>query len=179
MMLFFVLGYLLYADERLTRAIRRDWWILLTLGTVILVGLLGLYIAGVPVITWGQDNSYPQFYWIVCLTTIIAFCYSLTMLFVGMRFLDVTNKWLRYGQEAALPFFVVHQPAIVIIAFFIVQWNASIAAKLPLVVLGSFLVALGIYELIIRRIGPLRLVFGMKSRGLDKTPTRPERLTLG
>jgi glucan biosynthesis protein C len=172
MMFFFVLGYLLYADERLTRAIRRDWWILLTLGTVILIGLLGLYIAGVPVITWGLDNSYPQFYWILCLTTTLALCYSLTMLFVGMRFLDFSNKWLLYGQEAALPFFVLHQPAIVIIAFFVVQWNASIAAKLPVVVLGSFLSALGLYELIIRRIHPFRLIFGMKSH-------RPELAHIG
>jgi len=143
--------------------VRRDWWLLLALGTAIVLALLGMYLAGLPVMTWGLDPSYPQFYWILSLTTLIALCYTLTMLFVGMRFLDFTNKWLRYGQEAALPFFVFHQPAIVVIAFFVVQWNAGILTKLPIVVLSSFVVSIGLYELIARRSRPLRLVFGMKA----------------
>ena len=83
------------------------------------------------------------------------------MLFVGMRFLDFTNRWLRYGQEAALPFFVLHQPAIVVIAFFVVQWNVGILPKLLTVVVSSFVVSAGLYELLIRRIRPLQILFGM------------------
>jgi len=162
-MSFFVLGYLLFADERITRAVRRDWWLLLALGTAIVLGLLGAYAAGLPVMTWGLDSSYPQFYLILGLTTIIAFCYTLTMLFVGMRFLDFTNRWLRYGQEAALPFFVLHQPAIIVIAFFVVQWNLGLLPKLVIVVVSSFVLALGLYELLIRRIRPLQILFGMKA----------------
>ena len=162
-MSFFVLGYLLFADERITRAVRRDWWLLLALGTAIVLGLLGAYAMGLPVMTWGLDSSYPQFYLILGLTTIIAFCYTLTMLFVGMRFLDFTNRWLRYGQEAALPFFVLHQPAIIVIAFFVVQWNLGLLPKLVIVVVSSFVLALGLYELLIRRIRPLQILFGMKA----------------
>jgi glucan biosynthesis protein C len=76
--------------------------------------------------------------------------------------LDFTNKWLRYAQEAVLPFFILHQPAIVVLAFFVVQWEASIAVKLPIVVLGSFVISLGLYEALIRRVGPIRALFGMK-----------------
>jgi hypothetical protein len=90
------------------------------------------------------------------------------MLFIGMRFLDLTNRWLRYGQEAALPFFVLHQPVIIVIAFFVVQLDASILIKLPVIVISSFLVTLGLYDFIVQRIQPLRLVFGMKSSSLDK-----------
>jgi glucan biosynthesis protein C len=162
-MSFFVLGYLLFADEHITRAVRRDWWLLLALGTAIVLGLLGMYAAGLPVMTWGVDPSYPQFYLIMSLITPIAFCYTLTMLFVGMRFLDFTNWWLRYGQEAALPFFVLHQPTIVVIAFFVVQWNMGLLPKLVIVVVSSFVAALGLYELLIRRIRPLRVLFGMKA----------------
>jgi peptidoglycan/LPS O-acetylase OafA/YrhL len=90
------------------------------------------------------------------------------MLFVGMRFLDFSNRWLSYGQEAALPFFVLHQPVIIVIAFFVVQWDVGISIKLPVVVLSSFAVSIGLYELVIRRIRPLRLAFGMKSKRLEK-----------
>jgi len=165
---FFALGYILFADERFVTAIRRDWWILLTVPTIIVLGLLGMYLAGIPVLSWSETPGIPQFYLLQIFVSIIAVCYSLTMLFVGMRLLDFSNTWLRYGQEAALPFFVLHQPVIIVIAFFVVQWNADILVKLPVVVLSSFVVTTGLYELIVRRINLLRLVFGMKSRILYK-----------
>jgi peptidoglycan/LPS O-acetylase OafA/YrhL len=167
-MCFFALGYILFADERFIIAIRRDWWILLTVPTVIVLGLLGMYLADFPVLSWSVTPGIPQFYLLQLFVSIIAVCYSLTMLFVGMRFLDFSNRWLRYGQEAALPFFVLHQPVIIVIAFFVVQWNADILVKLPVVVLSSFAVTISLYELIVRRINPLRLLFGMKSQILDK-----------
>jgi glucan biosynthesis protein C len=162
-MSFFVLGYLLFTEERMIAAVRRDWWILLALGTAIVLGLLGLYLSGQPVLEWSEDPTIKQFYLVVGLSTIIAFCFTLAMLFVGMRFLDFTNPWLRYSQTAALPFFVLHQPAIVIIGFFIVLWNAGIPIKMLAVILGAFAICLGLYELVIRRSRPLRLVFGMKA----------------
>jgi hypothetical protein len=81
-----------------------------------------------------------------------------------MRFLDFTNNQLEYLREAQLPIFVLHQPVIIVIAFFVVQWDAGILPKLLLVVGGSFLVTFGIYELFIRRIEPVRALFGMKPR---------------
>lgn len=92
----------------------------------------------------------------------IAVCYSLTMPFVGMRFLNLTNRWLPYGREAALPFFVLHQPVIIVIAFFLVQWNVGIRIKLPVVVATSFVVSIGLCALLVRRIAPPDRAFGMK-----------------
>lgn len=61
-----------------------------------------------------------------------------------------------------MPFFLFHQPVIIIIAFYVVQWEASILVKLLTVVLGSFVVSLGLYELLVRRIKPVQALFGMK-----------------
>jgi glucan biosynthesis protein C len=163
-MAFFILGYILYSDMRLRQAVRRDWRLHFGLGTVALALLLIMYVSGRPVVTWAQTPSMPEFYLVHSVIAVVALCYTLTMVFVGMRFLDSTSRWLRYSQEAVLPFFVLHQPAIVVIAFFVVQWNAGIWIKLPAVVLGAFAVSIGLYELIIRPVRPLRLVFGMKAR---------------
>jgi hypothetical protein len=171
-MCFFSLGFILFTDERFARVIRRDWLILLTIPTVIVLGLLGMYLADIPIMTWYETPGIPQFYLMQFFISIIAFCYSLTMLFIGMRFLDFSNGLLRYGQEAALPFFVLHQPVIIVIAFFVVQWDAIISIKLPVVVLSSFVVSIGLYGLIIQRIHPLRLAFGMKSQSLEKNISR-------
>ncbi len=162
-MSFFILGYILFGDQRFTYTIRRDGWLLLSVPTAIVLGLVVMYLTGVPVAEWGDTPGIPQFYILQFLASAIALCYSLGMLFVGLRFLDFVNPWLRYGQEAALPFFVLHQPVIILIAYFVVQWNAGISIKLPIVVLSSFVICISLYDLIIRRIRPLRRIFGMKS----------------
>ena len=82
----------------------------------------------------------------------------------GLRWLNFSNAGLRYGQEAIVPFYVFHQPVIIVLAFFIVQWAAGVPAKMLAVGLASFGVTIGIYELLIRRIAPLRVAFGVKAR---------------
>lgn len=163
MLVFFVLGYILYTDERFTRAIWRDWRIILGIAfstTALLLVLVGFYEA----FDWVSMPWFPGFYLIWTLIVINGWCWTLFVLFVGKRFLDFSNKWLQYGQEAILPFFLFHQPIIMVIAFFVVQWGIAILPKLLVVVLSSFVVTAGLYELIIRRNDPLRVIFGMKSR---------------
>lgn len=84
-----------------------------------------------------------------------------------MRFLNFSNWVLKYGQEAIVPFFVVHQPVIIVIAYFVVQWNAALIPKLLVVVIGSFAASLLLYQLVIRRVGVLRVAFGMKRKSRD------------
>ncbi len=124
--------------------------------------MLGMYLAELPVFDWAGDPSTPWFYVIHSLTTIVAFSYSLVMLSVGMRFLNSAHRLLAYAQEAVLPFFMLHQPAIVLVAFFVVQSDAALPVKLVTVVLVSFALAMGVYEGMIRRVRPLRVLFGMR-----------------
>ncbi|MEJ2736358.1 MAG: hypothetical protein P8189_22785 [Anaerolineae bacterium] len=58
---------------------------------------------------------------------------------------------------------MVHQPVILAIAYFVVQWQASIALKLLVVILGAFAVSIGLTELV-KRVGILQVLFGMKVR---------------
>ncbi|HEY70652.1 MAG TPA: acyltransferase family protein [Anaerolineae bacterium] len=161
-MAFFILGFILYAHKGITQAVRRDGWLIFGVGTAIVAVLLGMYLADLPVIEWGEDPSVLQYYGIQALVGFVALSYTLTLLSFGMRFLDFTNRWLRYAQENVLPFFVVHQPVIVGIAYFVVQWDLGILPKLLIVVAASFAVAIGLTELI-RRVGVLRFMFGLKT----------------
>jgi glucan biosynthesis protein C len=158
---FFVLGYLLFADERFLRAIRRDWLILLGVGIVAMLAVMAI---GVSLESFDIEKP-PRTFWEFLLWGLIAvcgWCWTAFVLFIGMRYLDRDSKALRYGLSVNLPFFVVHQPAILAVAYFVVQWRASIAVKLVVVVLGAFVVSIGLTELIIKRVGLLRALFGMK-----------------
>jgi glucan biosynthesis protein C len=164
---FFVLGYVLFADERFAQAIRRDWWILLVVG--IAATLAGMII-GSSLESFGIENpprSFEEFLmWGVI--AICGWCWATFMLFIGMRYLNRDSQALQYGQRTLLPFFVVHQPVILAIAYFVVQWEAALLIKLLVVVLGSFVVCIGLTELVIKRVPLLRAMFGMKVGRTDK-----------
>ena len=167
LMCFFVLGYVFCADERFGQAIRRDWWIALIGGVATFVAIAVMAISAeelnVPAAPLTlRDHAF----WF--LVTVNGVCWTVFFFFVGMRFLNFSNRWLQYGQEAVLPFFMLHQPVIMIIAFFVVLWDAGILVKLPVVLLGSFAATIGLYEVVIRRIAPLRAVFGMAPKRQDR-----------
>jgi surface polysaccharide O-acyltransferase-like enzyme len=166
---FFVLGYLLFTDLRFAQAIRRDWPILLAVGTAAFLGAMAIGLSFESFSIEMAPRTPVEFlFW--GLITACGWCWTAVMLFVGMRFLDRDNRGLQYGQEALLPFFVIHQPVIIVIAFFVVQWSVGIWPKMLVVFVGSFLISIGIVELIIKRVGTLRVLFGMKAGQTVRTP---------
>jgi peptidoglycan/LPS O-acetylase OafA/YrhL len=166
MLTFFVLGYLLYTDERFIAAVRRDWRLIFAAAVMTLA--VGMALIGFSDgWEWLSQPALPEFYLMWTLFVVAGWTWTLLMLFVGIRFLDFSNHWLQYGQEAILPFFLFHQPVIMGIAFFVVQWDAGIPLKLPLVVITSYVMTVGLYELLIRRNNWLRAIFGMKATRLD------------
>jgi peptidoglycan/LPS O-acetylase OafA/YrhL len=162
LLFFFISGYILIADERFMRAIRRDWRLHLILGIACTLFFCSVA-AGVPVYAWLWSPGTPGFYVSHALWSINSWCWTVFMLYIGMRFLDHANQWLLYGREVSYAFFLLHQPVIIFIAFYAVQWNAGITLKLSVVVPGSLLVTLGLVELF-KRTKVLRGLFGMKTR---------------
>ncbi len=160
--MFFVLGYVLFADERFSQAIRRDWRILLGGG---IAATLAATVIGMSLESFDIEQS-PETFWEFLMWGLIAacgWCWTACVLCIGMRYLNRDSQALQYGQRTQLPFFVVHQPVILAIAYFVVQWEASLPVKLLVVVLGSFAVSIGLTELVIKRVGVLRNAFGMKA----------------
>ena len=77
-----------------------------------------------------------------------------------------------------MPFYVLHYPVLPTIAFYIVQWQAGVTVKMLAVTLSSFAVTAALYELLIRRVAPLRALFGMKVAARLPTP-QPQEATAG
>jgi glucan biosynthesis protein C len=166
---FFILGYILYADDRFVSAIRRDRWLLLAGGVLSLVAFGPLYAAfGDQFLEWGQSFVVPWSIILIFLFALSSWCWALCVLYLAMTHLDFSNKWLVYGNDVVMPLYLFHQPVIIVIAFFVVQWDTGIPLKLLVVVIGSFLISLGLIELLIRPFKTMRMLFGMKSRTRKK-----------
>jgi len=77
----------------------------------------------------------------------------------------------RYANEAVLPFYVLHLPVIVGVAWVIVRWQAPILAKYLALVILSFAGTLALYEFLVRRFHVMRFLFGMKGSS-QSSPVR-------
>jgi glucan biosynthesis protein C len=152
--LFFVYGYILFSDHRFLKALKKDWKIFLVLSLVSSVLVLSTVSSGftdsisVPrsltalLIRWGV-YSINSWVWIV------------SLIIFGMRYLDYENNWLKYCKKAVMPFYLIHHPVIIGIAFYVVQWDVSMVIKILSVFCGSFLITLGMFELLFKRINLL------------------------
>ena len=119
-----------------SRAIRWDWLILLATGIVSIGAWAYLALSYESLDIEAAPRTLRDF----ALWTAIAvnsWSWTTFRLFIGMPYLDFSNNWLQYAQEAVLPFFLLHQPVIIAIALYVVQWEVGIPMTLVTVVLGS------------------------------------------
>jgi hypothetical protein len=64
--------------------------------------------------------------------------WAVAALSVGMRVGRFGKPLPGAVADAAMPFFLVHQPVILALAFFVVGWQAGIPVKLPVLLVLSF-----------------------------------------
>ena len=161
MLVFFIFGFLLFADQRLVQAVRRDFRIPLSIGIVsTLIMLVGL--AFTEGAQWVKDPATLGFYIGWGLVGVNGWCWTLFVLWVGMRLFDFSNRWLDRAKELIVPFYVFHQPPIVVLAFFVIHWQAGVLVKLGALILGSFVIILAFCLGIVQNLKPARILFGMK-----------------
>ena len=98
------------------------------------------------------------------------------ILYLGDQFLNMSNRALAYASEASMPFYVLHQPIIILIGYLIYNLAWPVPVKLIIVVSSSFAIIMWMYHFMIRRVNILRVLFGLKGnkemnseKGMDDT----------
>lgn len=92
-----------------------------------------------------------------------AWCWVMSVLGYGKRWLNVETKLVRWAREASYPVYILHQTVIVAVAFFAVQQQAPVMEKFVFTSLASLLLTVGLYETLVRPYRPIRLLFGMST----------------
>jgi peptidoglycan/LPS O-acetylase OafA/YrhL len=160
----FVYGYLLFSRPAFLDAIRRQGWIALGLGILCLLLTAAMYASGNLQVWASAPNYTPGALIYQMMPIIYAWALLVFVLFCGSRWLNFTTKWLSEANEAVLPFYVLHQPTIVLIAFYVVQWPVGILPKWMIISTLALALTLAVYILVIRRVNWIRWLFGMKPR---------------
>src|SRR5574341_649154 len=137
---FFLAGFVIFSSERLRQSIRKLRWLSL-LGLITFTSLLIL----------GESH-----------TDLIAWFFILASLGFGANHLNFSTPWLKYANEAVLPFYILHQTVLLSVGYFVVQWHIPDLVKWLVIVPISFTIIMGVYEYLVRRNNILRFLFGMK-----------------
>jgi len=159
-LLFFVSGYLIFANPRIMEAIRKMRWIMLIMGIVTFSTAVGFFVDEIadPIKYFGSTTFIIAHF----LQALNTWCWLLAILGLGSQFLNRDNRFLSYANEAVLPFYILHQTVIISIGFYVVQWDAGVALKYLTISTTSLVAIMLIYELLVRRINVLRFLFGMR-----------------
>jgi peptidoglycan/LPS O-acetylase OafA/YrhL len=182
---FFLYGYLLASDRRFEQTLRRlRWWalgwavlasVLLAMAAKILDPSGADVVSGVsPPVSAAQGLA--GWMWTAA---ILGLAGTVAARLATARPAGrpdgspaTTPRWRRvahYSNEAVLPFYLLHEPVIVAVAWAIVRWPAPLLIKYLSVVAASFVLTLALYEGLVRRFKLTRFLFGMK----PARPTRP------
>ncbi len=158
----FVYGFMLLADKRFTIAIQKQGKIALLVGIVSFLTMLIANFAGV-LSSWDSISSYtPGYVLYQLLRSIVAWSWMIYALYFGMRLLNFRNKVIDYTNEAVLPFYWLHHPVIVVIAFYTIPLDINLGIKFLIVSTAALVATLVLYDLLIRRWNGTRWLFGMK-----------------
>ena len=152
--LIFFYGFVLASDARFQGAIDKWMWVAFAYGMFAAVINVAMPIERYAEWTWQWTTLgliYQMGRWSLTLAT----------LGLGHRFLNRTNDLLRYASEAAMPFYLLHMTLSVLTGYFVIQLNASVIVKYPLIVLVAAGLTLIAYEFV-QRWNVSRWLFGMK-----------------
>jgi peptidoglycan/LPS O-acetylase OafA/YrhL len=155
---FVIYGFLMFSDPHIQQAIIRQRRIALALALVLILAQ--------PVITGllEEDPSFLIYALGILLVGVLMWSCLLAVLGYGMRYLTANHRLLAYANEAVLPFYILHQPVILILGYFIIPLPLSILAKYLIIAPLAFGITLGLYEFGIRRVNLMRRIFGLKPR---------------
>lgn len=153
------LGFLLMSDGRYGESISRYK---LQALAIALAGTVVFFTLAFALNLDPKDGSLKT----ILVMTLYGLCiwpFLLAILGYGRQWLSFSNRVLRYSSEAAYPFYILHQTVIVVVAYYVVQWSLGPEAKFLAIAVAGLALSLGIYDLVVRRLAPVRFLFGMRS----------------
>jgi peptidoglycan/LPS O-acetylase OafA/YrhL len=159
--IFFLAGFILLSSVKIAGAIRkyRFWHLAETIAAYVVIFKVSDLVRSEDFADTLRE----------VVSVILAWACALTALGFARQHLNKNNQFRKLANEAIYPFYLLHQPVIVVTGYLAVQLEIEVVWKVILVLLSSFTLTVSIYWFIIRPFNLFRIIFGMKR--LEKTNT--------
>jgi len=149
----FSVGFLLAADEKMSQAAERHRFA----GVAVAIAtFITAYTAMKQYGLTENSISISILRGLLCWAGLIAICGF------ASRYLRFSNRFLRYANEAVLPFYILHQTVILTIGFYVIRLDTSLWVEYLIIAFSAFAATVTVYELLVKRFNSLRFLFGMK-----------------
>lgn len=159
--IFYIYGSVIYSDERLRQAVRRDGGVV-----AIALGLFFFIITQLPVMgnaALAHDYSAAGIL-AASLRALAAWMCVMGVLGLSMRLLAFTNWVGSYLTDASYPFYVFHLAVLYLVGLPLLASGTQPLLAFLIMVVFTYAITMGIYEVFVRRLPPIRMLFGMKRR---------------
>lgn len=154
--LFFVYGYILLSNYKLTTSIidQRRIFGLLTL----LLTILFFYDWFHSIDPWVSDNLQLLLFCTAQIST------ALTLIGYFGRYCNRNHSWRMKINEAIYPFYILHQTVIIVVAFSLRNIEMHVGMRVLVLTLLSFSIIVAIYLLVVKPFAVTRFLFGMAKK---------------
>jgi glucans biosynthesis protein C len=152
--IFFVSGFILLPNRKISEAIRKQR--LLYLAETVAVTIIMFCVPSLA----GSERTGEIIYDVSSI--FVALTCGITALGFAKQYLNRDSKLRKLANEAIFPFYLLHQPVIVVVGYFIVSLDIAVIWKVVFITISSFTIITGLYWLLIRHLNFLRIIFGMK-----------------
>lgn len=129
---------------------------------------------------WGKGREINglelTFYWMIKTTN--AWCILLSIFGFGYKYLQFSNPFLKYANEAVYPFYILHQTVIICLAYPLINSPWHWFVKFLYLCFATFLVCLALYHFLIARFNVLRFLFGLKTKSRKKAVKDSARISI-
>jgi len=154
-LLFFLCGFMLFTSIKIINALaaNRRWYLYQTIIFTI------IYYANTYLI---EPSSFRHYLYLI---SSISVAWSCGMAVIGYAkvYANKDNKFRKPLNAAIYPFYLLHQPIIIVVGYVLLQWGLPTVVNVFLIIVLSLLITFGLYFMILK-FNFTRLAFGLKMK---------------
>ena len=158
----FIFGFLIIRDIRFENSIDRNKKLALVLAVITSCFFLILFF----LIIIMPMQGLILLLWYVTYYTLFSFsswCWLIVIYGYGKKFLTKQNSIISYLSNIALPIYIIHLTVIIMIGFYVLQWEAHWVIKFIVISISSMVIIILLCELI-KTNNVTRFIFGMRPK---------------
>jgi peptidoglycan/LPS O-acetylase OafA/YrhL len=169
--IFFLAGFMLLSNKNIIESIKKQKNLYLTeaaIATAMMFASPHLF----------ADESAADLAWGIS-SIFLAWSCGLAAIGYAKQYLNRDTRFRKLANEAIYPFYLLHQPVILIMGFFLIKVEMPDMVRFLLLTSSSFGITCVLYWFVVRPFNLTRVIFGMKpvSRAKKQAPV-PEDLEL-
>lgn len=157
--IFFLSGYLFFAEGGFQEAVRRHWLVAAVLAIVLPTAVLAFGLEG-SILAYGTSG----FHIFTTIRDLNVFCWLYALIGLGLTYCNARPRFIDTATEAVMPFYMLHQPVLLFIGYYVVQAAWVPVLKWATIYTTALVVIIALVTLVVRPWGPMRVLFGLKLR---------------